>query len=534
MLISSSIINNNIKQINKFVLKKNSNYLKNIINIRFSSQFTADKYKIERGNYSKLNNDDIEKFKSILDNNSNLIITNSNDLIGYNQDWMKKYIGQSKLVLKPKTTNQISEILNYCNKRNLAIVPQSGNTGLVGGSIPVFDEIIISLTNLNKIRSFDENSGILKIDSGVILENADNFLNEKGYIFPLDLGAKGSCLIGGNIATNAGGLRLLKYGSLHGSVLGLEVVLSNGKILNSMNSLRKDNTGYDLKQLFIGSEGSLGIITGISILCPSRPKSVNIAFLGLENYENVKKCFQIAKSDLGEILSAFEFMDKDSQLLTSKILNSTHPLCQDDLIGENSIPNYPFYVLIETSGSNKDHDDEKLEKFLEKVMENEIVIDGTVSQDENQLKTLWTWRESIAEASQQFGGVYKYDVSLPLDCMYSLVENVKERLINLNLLSKTDNSKPVYDVIGYGHIGDGNLHLNVAVREYNKQIENALEPFVYEFIEKHHGSISAEHGLGFQKKNYISYSKSDIEIEKMKELKNLYDPNGILNPYKYI
>lgn len=515
---------------NKYNIKNNIKNLKNLK--RFTSQLTADKYNVKRGNYNKLNDDDLKEFHSIL--TSNQIITDSNDLIAFNQDWMKKYTGQSKLVLKPKTTDQISKILNYCNKRKLAVVPQGGNTGLVGGSVPVFDEIIISLANMNKIRSFDEMSGILKLDAGVILENADNFLAEKGNIFPLDLGAKGSCFVGGNIATNAGGLRLLRYGSLHGSVLGLEVVLADGTIVDSMHSLRKDNTGYDLKQLFIGSEGSLGIITGVSILCPARPKSVNIAFLGLDSYENVKKCFQTARSDLCEILSAFEFMDHDSQLLTAKSLKTTHPLCQEDETGIKSVPDYPFYVLIETSGSTKEHDDEKLENFLEKVMENGTVVDGTVSQDESQLRTLWTWREGIAEASQQFGGVYKYDVSLPLDSMYSLVEEVQKRLNKLGLSSTTDESKPVYEAVGYGHIGDGNLHLNVAVREYSKEVEKALEPYVYEFVEKHHGSISAEHGLGFQKKNYIGYSKSDVEIRLIKQIKNHYDPNHILNPYKYV
>lgn len=494
---------------------------------------TAEKYpSVKRGDYAKLTDEDLGKFHSIL--NPNQIITDAADLAAFNQDWMKKYAGQSQLVLKPKTTQQVSQILKYCNERKLAVVPQGGNTGLVGGSVPVFDEIVISMAGMNQIRSFDENSGTLKVDAGVILENADNYLAERGYIFPLDLGAKGSCFVGGNVATNAGGLRLLRFGSLHGSVLGLEVVLADGTIVDSMHSLRKDNTGFDLKQLFIGSEGTLGIITGISILCPARPKAVNIAFLGLESYEHVIQCFKEARSDLGEILSAFEFMDRDSQLVASKFLKTTHPLCQEDEVAEASVPEYPFYVLLETSGSNKDHDDEKLEKFLEKVMENEVVVDGTVSQDEAQLKTLWTWREGIAEASQQFGGVYKYDVSLPLDSLYKLVEETQERLKSFSLASTEDESKPVYEAIGYGHIGDGNLHLNVAVREYNKEVEKALEPFVYEFIEKHNGSISAEHGLGFQKKNYIGYSKSEVEIKMMKELKNHYDPNGILNPYKYI
>ncbi|GMF97910.1 unnamed protein product [[Candida] boidinii] len=339
-------------------------------------------------NFKKIDSNDIEFFKSILDQNS--IITDKDDLLFFNEDWMRKYRGQSSICLKPKTTEQISKILKYCNENSLAVVPQGGNTGLVGGSIPVFDEIVISLTNLNKIRSFDEVSGIFKVDAGVILENADNFLSEKGYIFPLDLGAKGSCHVGGNVATNAGGLRLIRYGSLHGSVLGLEVVLPDGTIVDSMHSLRKDNTGFDLKQLFIGSEGTIGIITGVSILCPSRPKAVNIAFLGVESYEAVQETFKRAKTDLCEILSAFEFMDRNSQVITKDFIKMIHPLDQEEL---DEVPEYPFYVLIETSGSNKEHDDAKLESFLESAMEEGVVSDGVVSQDESQLKTLWRWRE---------------------------------------------------------------------------------------------------------------------------------------------
>lgn len=471
--------------------------------------------------YSKLEAKDLEFFKSILPESS--IIQDADDLLFYNEDWMRKYRGQSKLTLKPKTTEQVSQILKYANERKLAIVPQGGNTGLVGGSIPVFDEIVLNVSNLNQIRSFDKTSGILKADAGLVLEVADQYLAEHGYIFPLDLGAKGSCHVGGVVATNAGGLRLLRYGSLHGSVLGLEVVLPDGRIVSSLEALRKDNTGYDLKQLFIGSEGTLGVITAISILCPPRPKTFNVAFLGLENYEAVMKTFTSAKAELGEILSAFELMDLNSQHLAKEHLKATHPL--DD--------EHPFYVLIETSGSNGTHDQEKLESFLESAFEQETISDGVIAQDETQLKNLWNWREQIPEASTIGGGVYKYDVSLPLDHLYGLVDAVRERLIEHNLLGETDEF-PVVDAIGYGHVGDGNLHLNVAVRRYTKDVEKVLEPFVYEWVSSKNGSISAEHGLGFQKKNYIGYSKSDIEISLMKDLKNLYDPNLILNPYKYI
>lgn len=513
---------------------KNNNVLKSSLKLNSTNfystktvPFTADTYKekVSRDpQFKTLDDNDLNQFRQILQD-PNSLVTNEDDLVVFNEDWMRKYRGQSKLVLKPKTTQQVSEILKYCNDNKLAVTPQGGNTGLVGGSNPIFDEIILSVANLNKIRSFDNISGILKCDAGVILENADNYLSEQGYIFPLDLGAKGSCHVGGVVATNAGGLRLLRYGSLHGSVLGLEAVLPDGTIYNSMNSLRKDNTGFDLKQLFIGSEGSIGIITGVSILCPSRPMSFNVALLGVSSYETVQKVFVECRKELGEILSAFEFMDGKSQTLTSRYLKLDHPIESSE---------FPFYILIETSGSNKDHDDEKLETFLGNQMESGLVEDGIIAQDESQVKSLWSWRESIPEASTLGGGVYKYDVSLPLKDLYGLVDAASHRLKEHGLVDIDDASKPVVEAIGYGHLGDGNLHLNVCVREYSKEIEKVLEPFVYEWIQQHQGSISAEHGLGFQKKPYIGYTKNETEIKLMKDLKNHYDPKGIMNPYKYI
>lgn len=491
--------------------------------VPLTAETYADKVKRDE-RYKRLESSDIDKFKSILQDD-NAILQEASDLEFYNEDWMRKYRGQSQLVLKPKTTEQVSQIIKYCNEQKLAVVPQGGNTGLVGGSIPVFDEIILSLASMNKIRSFDPVSGNLKCDAGLILENADNFLAENGYIFPLDLGAKGSCHVGGVVATNAGGLRLLRYGSLHGSVLGLEAVLPDGTIYDSMHSLRKDNTGYDLKQLFIGSEGTIGIITGVSILCPARPQVFNVAFLAVNSFEAVQKVFVGARKELSEILSAFEFMDGRSQALAERHLGADHPI---------ESGKYPFYILIETSGSSKEHDDEKLETFLGNAMEEGLVDDGIIAQDETQLKNLWAWREQVPEASTIGGGVYKYDVSLPLKDLYGLVEAVNERLDVEGLRDTEDSSKPVVDAIGYGHLGDGNLHLNVAVREYSKVVENVLEPFVYEWISSKNGSISAEHGLGFQKKNYIGYSKSDTEIAMIKQIKNHYDPSGILNPYKYV
>jgi D-2-hydroxyglutarate dehydrogenase len=201
-----------------------------------------------------------------------------------NTDWLRKYIGTSQLLLLPKNTDEVSKILSYCNSRQLAVVPQGGNTGLVGGSVPVYDEVVISLANMDKIISLDKVNGILTCEAGCVLENLNSFLENEGFIMPLDLGAKGSCQIGGNVSTNAGGLRFVRYGSLHGNVLGLEVVLANGTVLDMLATLRKDNTGYDLKHLFIGSEGSLGIVTKVSILTPAKLPSVNVAFLACNDY----------------------------------------------------------------------------------------------------------------------------------------------------------------------------------------------------------------------------------------------------------
>ncbi|EUC33345.1 hypothetical protein COCCADRAFT_5082 [Bipolaris zeicola 26-R-13] len=492
-------------------------------------KYTSESYPhLQRDSkFTKLNEEHVNYFKTLLGSESAVIDgvskDASQDIEPFNSDWMRKFRGHTKLVLKPSSTEEVSKILKYCNDNMLAVVPQGGNTGLVGGSVPVFDEIVINMQKMNQIRSFDEVSGILVADAGVILENADNFLAEKNHIFPLDLGAKGSCYIGGNVATNAGGLRLLRYGSFHGNVLGLEAVLSDGTIVDDLSTLRKNNTGYDLKQLFIGGEGTIGIITKVSIICPRRSPAVNVAYFGLESYEKVQKAYIEAKGHLSEILSAFELMDGRTQKLVNRVTGKKMPL-----EGE-----HPFYCLIETSGSNSDHDSEKLQSFLEHVMETEVVSDGVLAQDQTQIQELWSWREGITECLGHDGGVYKYDLSIPIAELYDLVNETRDRLTEAGLLG-SDPTYPVVDVVGYGHMGDANLHLNIPVRKFDKTVEKKLEPFVYEWVQKRNGSISAEHGLGVTKKPYIGYSKSETMIKLMKQIKDLYDPNGIMNPYKYI
>lgn len=484
-------------------------------------KYTTDSYPgIKRDpKYSEITSEHVKFFKDTLGSESAVVdgVTTdaSEDLEAFNTDWMRKYRGHTRLVVKPQSAEEVSKVLAYCNNNMLAVVPQGGNSGLVGGSVPVFDEIVISMGKMNRIRSFDEVSGVLVVDGGCILETTDNFLAEKNHIFPLDLGAKGSCQIGGNVATNAGGLRLLRYGSLHGNVLGLEAVLPDGTIVDDLSQLRKNNTGYDLKQLFVGGEGTIGIITAVSIICPQRPKAVNVAYFGLESFEKVQQAYREAKGHLSEILSAFELMDSQSQGFVHRVTQNKNPL-----EGE-----HPFYCLIETSGSNTEHDSAKLEAFLEHVMGEGIVSDGVLAQDETQARSLWGWREGITEALGHFGGTYKYDLSIPLAELYSLVEETRERLTSAGLVGE-DDSFPALGVVGYGHMGDSNLHLNVPVRRYTKEVEKALEPWVYEWIQKRNGSISAEHGLGIAKKAYIGYSRSETMIKLMGQIKDLYDPVG--------
>ncbi|CAH8274140.1 unnamed protein product [Arabidopsis lyrata] len=461
--------------------------------------------------FSSLDSRDVSYFKEILGEKN--VIEDKERLETANTDWMHKYKGSSKLMLLPKNTQEVSQILQYCDSRRLAVVPQGGNTGLVGGSVPVFDEVIINVGLMNKVLAFDEVSGVLVCEAGCILENLATFLDTKGFIMPLDLGAKGSCHIGGNVSTNAGGLRLIRYGSLHGTVLGLEAVTANGNVLDMLGTLRKDNTGYDLKHLFIGSEGSLGIVTKVSILTQPKLSSVNLAFIACKDYLSCQKLLVEAKRNLGEILSAFEFLDNNSMDL---VLNHLDGVRNPVSCSEN------FYILIETTGSDETNDREKLEAFLLKSLEKGLVSDGVIAQDINQASSFWRIREGITEALQKAGAVYKYDLSLPVEEIYNIVNDLRGKLGDLA------------NVMGYGHLGDGNLHLNISAAEYNDKLLGLIEPYVYEWTSKHRGSISAEHGLGVMKANEIFYSKSPETVALMASIKKLLDPKGILNPYKVL
>lgn len=486
------------------ILRRSKNQLR-----CFSSlpAFTKDRYPdVKRGNYNIINSDHLNYFESLL--GKNRLIREEKECIGYNIDFIKTSRGSSTCVLKPKSSEEVSKILEYCNEHNIAVCPQGGNTGLVGGSVPVFDEVVISTSLMNKVISLDKTAGVLTCEAGCVLENLENYLAEHNLIMPLDLGAKGSCQIGGNVATNAGGLRLIRYGSLQGAVLGLEAVTADGKILDLMSGLKKDNTGYHLKHLFIGSEGTLGIITKVVIQCPPMPKAINLAFLGLESFENVLSVLRETKQELGEIMSSCETIDADSLAVVTDHLKVKSPLKK-----------FPFYMVIETHGSNMDHDEEKLNLFLEKVMNTGYVIDGIVTNEPSKMKVIWELRERITEGLLYDGYVFKYDISLPHEKFYSLTEAMRKKV-----------GDEAVRVSGYGHIGDGNVHLNISVKEFSQEILNKIEPYVYEYTSQLKGSVSAEHGIGFRKTKYLKYSKNKESIEMMKQIKNMMDPKHILNP----
>ena len=324
------------------------------------------------------NTNDAQNLKSRMENRPNCVITDPESLKENNIDWTKHYQGHSSILCRPNSTQEVSSILKYCHEERIGVVPQAGNTGVVGSATPIDQEIILSLRDLNDIHSFDEVNGILTCGSGCILQSLQDSVSRWNHFVPIDLGAKGSCMIGGNISTNAGGSYYYRFGSIHANIIGLEVVLANGSILDLMNVNRKDNTGYDLKHLFVGAEGTLGIITKIAMSCPRLPSAKNVAFLACDTFDSVQRTLTLAKQELGEVLGAFELMDKEVLDVVSK--EKVIPIQNSD--GGN----YRFCVLVETLGANDDHDKEKMNVFLEKAMGNSDVVDGVLSQDLKQVR----------------------------------------------------------------------------------------------------------------------------------------------------
>lgn len=469
---------------------------------------------LERGDFGAVTDEHLRHFEDILGLEN--VVTDPTQVAAHNIDWDRHARGQGRVVLKPATTQQVADVLSYCNAHKLAVTPQGGNTGLVWGSVPVFDEIVLSTQRLNEILHFDEVSGVLTCQAGCILGDLDAYVRKRGFIVPLDLGAKGKCHIGGNLSTNAGGVRLVRYGSLHGSVLGLEAVRADGTVLRLMNTLRKDNSGFHLKHLFIGSEGTLGVITQVAIQCSVAPAAEHVLFLGVPSFARVVDTFRAARSALGEILSACEMMDGECMRVVEDKLGYRNPMQEES----------PFYVLVETNGSDAQHDREKLAKLLESVRSAGLATEGILASNEAEMAALWEMRLRVGKGLWADGCLYTFDISVPLKMYYDIVPEMTRRL--------REAGKPVTRVCGFGHMGDSNLHLAVTSPTFDTELLEWMEEFVYAWTSKRCGSVAAEHGVGFKKNRFLHLSKSAPAVNLMKGMKDLMDPNGILNPYKVL
>ena len=418
---------------------------------------------------------------------------------------------KAKLIVRPKTTEEVSKILTICNKHQQTIVVHGGVTGLVYGTRTSSNQIILSLERMNTIEEVDSIGRTMTCQSGVTLQDIQEKAEELDMIFPLDLGARGSCSIGGNISTNAGGNRVIRFGMTRDSVLGIEAVAPDGKILSSLNKMIKNNAGYDLKQMFIGTEGTLGVVTKCVLRLREAPISQNTALVGINDFSSILKFLKHIDSGLGGNMSAFEVMWKGFYDMVTNSLN------------QKSLPlklNIPYYVLVESMGSHQTKDEEHFEFLLTKALEESMIVDAVLAKSEKERLGLWSLRDDV-EKQSQFGPTLMFDVSLPISQMEQYVANV-----NNNLKKHWNN----FNFIVWGHLADGNLHLVAGVGDLEDETIKKIETSVYDPLERIGGSVSAEHGIGIEKKPYLHLSRSKEEINYMKALKKTFDPKGILNP----
>jgi FAD/FMN-containing dehydrogenase len=418
---------------------------------------------------------------------------------------------QAEIIVRPESTEEVSKILSVCNQAGQPVIVHGGLTGLVYGTRTSPDQLILSLERMNLIEEIDPIGRTLTCQSGVTLQNIQEKAESENMIFPLDLGARGSCSIGGNISTNAGGNRVIRYGMTRDSVLGIEAVTSDGTILSSMNRMIKNNAGYDLKQLFIGTEGTLGIVTRCVLRLREAPISQNTALVGIEDFPSIIKFLKHIDSGLGGNMSAFEVMWKEFyEMVTNSLDEKSLPLKK----------NIPYYVLVESMGSDQEKDEEHFESLLQKALEDSVIIDAVLAKSEKERKALWSFRDDV-EKQAQYGPTVMFDVSLPINEMEEYVSKV-----DLNLQKHW---KEFHHIV-WGHLADGNLHLVVGTGNLESDTVQKIENSVYEPLELIGGSISAEHGIGLEKKPYLHLSRSEAEINYMKALKDTFDPKGILNP----
>jgi FAD/FMN-containing dehydrogenase len=448
------------------------------------------------------------------------LLTDPRDTAPFLTDWRKRWRGNAIAVAQPDSAADVATVVRWCAQHSVRVVPQGGNTGLVGGSVPdqSGQSLLLSLARMNRVRSIDKLNNTMTVEAGCILANAQAAALDAGRLFPLSLAAEGSCTLGGNLSTNAGGVQVLRYGNTRELCLGLEVVTAQGELWDGLRGLRKDNTGYDLKDLFIGAEGTLGVITAATMKLYPLPAAQMTALAAVRDPQAALALLELAQQQLGAALTAFELMsDFCIALVERHFLSCKLPLAA----------RHPYYVLLESSDSESEqHATERFDHLMEAALERGIIDDAVIANSIAQSQALWSLRENVSEAQSHQGKNIKHDISVP-------ISSIGEFIVQTN--RAVEAAFPGVQLVVFGHLGDGNLHYNVspadgADPEVFMSAEPAVNHVVYEAVMKRNGSISAEHGLGQLKIEENRRYKSKIELDLMARIKQALDPQGLMNP----
>jgi FAD/FMN-containing dehydrogenase len=416
-------------------------------------------------------------------------------------------------ILRPRTTAEVSGVMRLCHAAGQVVVAHGGLTGLVEGTVARPSDVVLSLERMRAIEECDPLGRTMTAQAGAPLQLLQEEAERHGLMVPLDLGARGSCTIGGNVSTNAGGNRVIRYGMTREMVLGLEAVLADGTVLSSLNRMIKNNAGYDLKHLFIGAEGTLGIVTRVVLRLREAPASQNTALLAIERFDQVLRFLKFADRALGGSLSAFEVMWREFyELTTTEPARSRPPLPQ----------HYPYYVLMEAIGADELRDAERFEAVLAQAFEEGLLADATIAKSRAESRAIWGIRDDVEQLAR-YGATFNFDVSLELKYMEAYVQGVRQTIAS---------TWPGSHCFTFGHLGDGNLHLAIQVGDASREARSRVEQIVYQPLAPIRGSVSAEHGIGLEKKSYLPLCRSAEEIALMRTLKRALDPKGILNPGK--
>ena len=454
----------------------------------------------------------------------NAITTQADAMAPHINDWRGRYRGDALAVVKPNSTEQAAAVVKLCAQTRTHIVPQGGNTSLCGASVPAekSNAIVLNLTRMNKVRDIDLDNNTMTVEAGCVLAQLQKTAQQHDRLFPLSLAAEGSCTIGGNLSTNAGGTAVLRYGNTRDLTLGLEVILPDGQVWSGLRGLRKDNTGYDLKQLFIGAEGTLGVITAAVMKLFPQPKSSATAFVGLTGPSQALHLFNQLRANCAERLSGFELISRLClDFVLRHIPNSKDPLTTP----------YPWYVLIELSESAAAlNASDMLEQELGVALERSVAVDAVVAKSNAQSQALWSLRENISEAQRFEGASVKHDISVPISAIPQFIAHASAAL---------DKAFHGIRIVSFGHMGDGNLHFNIsrplAQSDADFFAQSApMNEIVHNLVHGMNGSISAEHGLGQLKRDEITRYKSKLELDLMRVVKRAWDPFGIMNPGKVL